>query len=303
MQGDLEFLNRKSSVSGVVESPIGRLPEPPPVLRNQKALQEYFDKRDWIFNATLTEGQTNMVEDLFADEAQEYEDSDKPIKRGVERYLERQEQNKETRQEKLQQDRRRRAEDAPDDERDFALRPYDLSSARPAGTDSSFTALGEGQGFFGARTKTRDEEPSGSYSFPGLRDHLKGFSLKPQTAFSERPANTEELKRLLDLPTSFTPIKGTFDLLNLQPDWTRQELNPLTSPNLKDLSTRAERADGLEGLRLYRSESRLPAARSVDDLKPKTLGESSLSPAILPPPAPPAPKPKQNLLDMPRRPF
>lgn len=300
---EFEFLNRKSSVSGVVGTPITRLPPPAPVLRDQKALQEYFDRRDWIFNATLTEGRTNQVEELFADDAEGYEESEQPVKRGVERYLERQEQNREARLEKLRQDRQRRVEDDAADSRDLPPNPFDAEARRPAGTDATFTFGGDGSGWFGARAKTQEEEPAGGSSFPGLRDHLKGFSLKPQTAPPERQSQTEDLKRLLDLPSSITPIKGTLDLLNLQPDLTQQALNPLTSPALKDLPGRPEKTDSLDVLRLYRPEPRLPAARPLDDLKPKTLGESSLSPAVVAPPEPPAPKPKHNLLEIPRRSF
>lgn len=302
-----EFMNRKSSFSGVIQTPTTPTPTLPNILRSQKALQEYYDKRDWIFTATPESGGTNALEKLFPDKDEEAAEGETHVKRGVERYLELQEQKKEASQHKGRLERKPRSEETDEEERTDA-EPADEKAAFTKGRPASdANRPGESARFADKAPRPGSERAESAFTLPSFKDQLRPFSLGPgpsaNTAFRDRQTRTEDQRRRLDLPSSVTPVAGSLDLLKLQPDFTRQDMNPISAPSTKDLSAGPAKPEGAKELRLAKPDSPTGKSSFLDDLQAKSLGDSSLSPAVFTPPEPLTMKAKPAVLEIPRRPF
>ena len=302
-----EFMNRKSSFSGVIQTPTTPMPTLPNILRSQKALQEYYDKRDWILTSTPEDGSTNTLEKLFPSQEQDPADSETSVKRGVERYLELQEQKKEAAQQKGRPARKTRSEETEEEERTDDA-PADEKAAFTKGLPTSDANRPGESGRFGDKAaRPGSERAESAFMLPAFKDQLRPFSLSPgpsaNTAFRERQARTEDQRRLLDLPSSITPVAGSLDLLRLQPDFTRQDMNPISAPSVKDLPAGPGKTEAGKELRLAKPGSPTGKSSFFDDLQAKSLGDSSLSPAVFTPPEPLTMKTKPAELEIPRRPF
>jgi len=103
---------------------------------------------------------------------------------------------------------------------------------------------------------------------------------------------TPDIQGLLVSPNTLNPLTTDLDPINLGPDSTRREINPVTSPSLSDL--RAGRR--------FETAFSLPAAGAGENSRPtvleemtaRILGPSSLSPALAVPIEPSKPKAKPN---------
>jgi hypothetical protein len=105
------------------------------------------------------------------------------------------------------------------------------------------------------------------------------------------------------LPSSITPIRPDLQLIELQPDFTRQELNPITGVGLSGLGSEPRDALGFGQSGPAAALPRPGVPSVLEDIGVKSLGESSLSPAIVAPTESPLLRPRPAVLEIPRRPY
>jgi hypothetical protein len=269
------------------------------------------DRKDWIFSDGL-ESQTNLFGNVFSTDATGWlGEKDEPIKRGVQRFMERHQQQNDARAE----DQRRRAErrDADADTGDWRLREPAFGGDFGMDTkdqEESGSPVGR-FGFAGWETRRERERQSGSlepFSLPSLTAQMNPLSLRLPELPLNRPARSDRGPERSDLPSSITPIRPDLQLIELQPDFTRQELNPITGVGLSGLGSEPPKTEPRDALGFGQSGPAAalprPGVPSVlEDIGVKSLGESSLSPAIVAPTESPLLRPRPAVLEIPRRPY
>ncbi|MBI4325149.1 MAG: hypothetical protein HY674_07775 [Chloroflexi bacterium] len=113
-----------------------------------------------------------------------------------------------------------------------------------------------------------------------------------------------EFQKLLQPRGMFNPLAGPIDPINLQPDATRQEINPILPKRFEDGSSTLGRSDNLDPARAFRPSANIGRPGSLEVYNPAMLGASSLSPAITAPSTPTVIfQPKPAVLEIPRRKF
>lgn len=304
-------LDRSSSLSSVSPPPPNLAPSFEHVLRNRKALQQLADRKDWIFSDGM-DSQTNLFGNVFSgDNTGWLGEQDEPIKRGIEKFMEKHQQQNEARAE----DQRRRSErrDADEEQDDWRTRePAFVGSfgAETMDEEGADSPVGRA-GFGGWDTRRERERRSGSlepFSLPSLSAQMNPLSLRLPELSLNRPARSDRVPEKLDLPSSISPIRPDLQLIELQPDFTRQELNPITGVGLSSLGSDQPKTEPRDALGLGRNEPAAALPRPgipsvLDDIGVKSLGESSLSPAIVAPAESPLLRPRPAVLEIPRRPY
>lgn len=304
-------LDRRSSLSSVSQPPPNLAPSFEHVLRNRKALQQLADRKDWIFNDGV-DGQTNLFGNVFSsDDTGWLGEQDEPIKRGIEKFMEKHQQQNDARAE----DRQRRSERRDAEEENDSWRARESAFGRSPGAETGDGEVSDPPsgrfGLAGWDTRRDRESKSGSldaFSLPSFSAQMNPLSLRLPELPLGRPARADRALEKLDLPSSIAPIRPDLQLIELQPDFTRQELNPITGMGLSGLGSDQPKTEPRDALGFGRSEPAVALPRTglpsvLDDIGVKSLGESSLSPAIVAPAESPLSRSRPAVLEIPRRPY
>ena len=283
------------------------IPVAPPTFRPSAALQkklgEYIDRRNnWIFYGpdSLQEsaGEDSPWPEFSLDK------TDHKSKKAVDRFLE--EGNE--RKGRSTDNKSANSADKSDDPGRNLMNP----SSRDPDNGLSNAPMSE----FNLNSYLHPSQASDMLSRP-VNDSLRNF-FTPQTM--EDPSNQSsstrlerkrqdqeraaEFQKLLQPRGMLNPLAGPIDPISLQPDSTRQEINPILPKRFEDSPSRLGRSDNLDPARAFRPSANVGRPGSLDVYNPAMLGASSLSPAIAAPSTPTVIfQPKPAVLEIPRRKF
>lgn len=308
----LQFLDSRSSVSGVVTpyGASGPVAAAPSAKATQKMLEKLDREKNWMFQNQGSEAKGAGSEFEEANQPPEYElTRSGPLKGSVQRYLESQPNSRNSATNGTSGASSDRREDQ------FSLR-YDRTSQ--ANIDASGFSSKENRRSESSPLK-RDRDQNGNLASRSAFDAVRGVagdgnlmsglrrSLTSTLAERTLAASEQEFRKLLEPPggsaaqagnLANNPLGGILDPVNLAPDLTRRELNPVVPNMLPDLAPGGSRSifDGVRGINTANIAGR--ANPFLDAARP--LGASSLAPSVIE-----TPKPAQTLapavLELPRR--
>lgn len=308
----LQFLDGRSSVSGVV-TPYGAsapVAAAPSAKAAQKMLEKLDREKNWMFQnqGSDVKGAVSDLEE--ANQPPEYElTKSGPRKGSVQRYLESQPSYRNAATNSTASAGSERREDQ------FSLR-YDRNSQ--ANIDASGFSSRENTRSESSPLK-RERDSNGNMAarsafdavrgVPGDGNLMSGLRRSLTSTLAERnlAASEQEFRKLLEPPggnsaqagnLANNPLGGILDPVNLAPDLTRRELNPVVPNMLPDLSPAGSRGifDGVRGMNTANLAGR--ANPFLDAARP--LGASSLAPSVIETPKP-VPAMAPAVLELPRR--
>ncbi len=276
------------------------VPVAPPTFRPSAALQkklgEYIDRRsNWIFYGpdSLQEsaGEDSPWPEFSLDKTEH-----KP-KKAVDRFLE---------------EGNERNSRAADNKSDDAGRNLMNPSSRDPDNGLSNAPMSE----FNLNSYLHPSQASDMLSRP-VNDSLRNFFAAPTVEDPSNQSRSTQLERkrqdqeraaefqkLLQPRGMLNPLAGPIDPISLQPDATRQEINPILPKRFEDSPSRLGRSDNLDPAQAFRPSANIGRPGSLDVYNPAMLGASSLSPAIAAPSTPTVIfQPKPAVLEIPRRKF
>ena len=286
-----EFLDRGSSVSGVVAPAITPLPS---YQRNSRMLELYEQrldqKRNWIFGQPSDFGSSPSAEEVFGIGAV----GETKRKTALERFLAG--SGPKTGREQVEQ-----AGDDGDDRRlDKPSSRFDRDDRRGEEISSPLT-----------NPYDTSRIMSAGFSFP---NEFFGISARPARAndfLGTGPADpvaktrddrkqADDFRKLLNFSGPASPLTSGLNSSPLGLDPTQMELSPVTAPRLGELPGTSR--DTLNPLRAVNGP---PASRfnGLDDKTAKILGPSSLAPAVSGPGDSPTRQPAPVVTDFPKRRF
>ena len=313
LDDSFEFLDRQSSVSGAV------IPYDVPVssgVPSKQATMKMLDKMDrqknWMFQnqpGNDARDANAEFEEAFGGNDYDLNSSRRP-KGSMERYLENSGRDM------------ARATNSPardDAEPDVFQMEADrrfqspLERQRTARKDEERRKESD-VGPFGQDRRT--SSLAGRSAFEAMRGAAQAGSFSESftrnTGFSDRLGGRDaEFRKLLE-PTigaslapdslSRNPLGGVLDPVNLSPDLTRQELNPVTPNIAPTLGQGVGARSILDSTRSLNTAIAGPSPGGLFDGVARPLGSSSLSPSLIEPPRPAMPAPQPAMLVIPRRP-
>ena len=313
-EGAFDFLDQRSSVSGVVAPGVTPSSSPMPTAKATQTLLDKMDQqKNWMFQNQLKDDTKSAKSDV--EEALRIHDYDMsktgPRKGSVQRYVEQDSQYSGSATNK----------NSSDDEA--------LNGGRNSESDRRYTSpLDRERGTRTSADGRRDDRTA------GFNDRGRGGNLAGRSAFEalraggddgsqqgfnrgtgfgsvgrSLPGHDAEFNKFLDpalssaqsqAGSSFNPLCGISDPVNLSPDLTRQNVNPVVPVISPDVGSRTGPRSLLDGARGLNTASSTPRPSGFLDSASRSLGGSSLAPAIVQPPRPVTMQPA--VLELPRRP-
>ena len=289
-----EFLNDGNSISGVVAPFVGPTPAAfPRTPRNARLFEAVDQKKNWVYVRSEDVNRSQTADEVFGVRDPNGA-GDKP-RTTLEKFFD-------DRGQKPLRDRNRDSREARS--RSTAIGDFQSSFDRDGHSATNVIAR-----YNNPLDSTRPltagfSFPSSGWGSPqdqGRSDDLR--KMTPGESLSGMPgAQTrgDDFRKLLAVPGSANPLVPAIDPINLGMDATRRELNPVTAQRAGEFP--AVGGDALNPLRsVPTSASDHP--NLLDGLGARTLGTSSLSPAVSAPAEFPLLQPKPTVLEFPRRKF
>jgi len=290
-----EFLDRDNSVSGVVAPTMA--PAALPSYQRSSRLLELYErtldqKRNWIFGRSEDFGRVPTAEEVFNVRA--FGASEARSKTVLENFLaSRGPRAGRGHEGQLGSDGDKRGLDKPGSRFDRENKageemssplttPYDSSRVLSAGFSLPNDFLG------------RSVAPA------GLNDFVITAPPDPVAKARDDQKHTDEFRKLLNFSGPGNPLTTGLDPLHLGLDPTRQELYPVSVPRLGELP-----GIGREAFNPLGPINGPPGGRfnGLQDQAAKTLGPSSLAPAVSAPTESPIRRPTPTITEFPQRKF
>lgn len=289
-----EFLDRNSSVGGVVEGFGGSAPASSPNFQRNPRLWELFEqkldlRRNWIYGRAEDMNSQPTLAEMFG-----VRDSEAGAGRKKQNALARFFEDRDQRISPA-----RRGDNSLDDfTRRASSRPGISGLERGSQVDESLQPF---RSFDMNRITTAGFSiPDGPFATPRPQGTLGGPSSPSARKAAERQTAANDFRKLLITPSQINPLVAGFDPINLRVDSTRQELNPVTPlPTANGLTYGL---DAFDPLRSGLQPGRGGKLTALEEMNARALGPSSLSPAVAPP-AQPRYTPVPVILEFPKRKF
>ncbi len=294
-----EFLDRGSSVSGVIAPDLGpgarALPNAPPNARLLELFERRLDqKKNWVYVRPDDAKTQPTLEEMFGVRGSAAYPQDQHTRSVLAGFIEDFGRGPST---------SRRSEssmDAPD--KTLSLKSFDQNFSVGNRIESSGDARFEDA--LGTRGPARMEfsVPNGFLSPQPdpvrSGDSLDRFLGGPRVRDRDRPSHSDDFRKLLVTQSGINPLAAGFDPINLKVDGTRQELNPVTPPGLDTgLVGQGALSEAVSG-----QSSIAGRASMLFGTSATALGSSSLAPVVSTSLTPRA-QPQPVVLEFPKRRF
>ncbi len=290
-----EFLDRENSVSGVVAPTLA--PSSLPSYQRSSRLLELYERkldqqRNWIFGPSEEFGRSPTAEEIFNVSA--ISGSETKPKTALENFLAgRGSKPGRGHKDSLEGDGDKRSGDKPGARFDRDAKPGEEVSSPMSNPYDSTRILSAGFSL-----------PNEFLSRPAaparFNDFLNTAPTDPVAKARDDRKHTEEFRRLLNFSGAANPLTTGLSAIQLGLDPTRQELSPITAPRLGELP-----GIGRDAFNPLGAINGTPGSRfnGLHDQAARTLGPSSLAPALNPPAESPVRQPAAPVVEFPKRRF
>jgi len=291
-----EFLDRESSVGGVVDGLSAPAPVSSPSFQRNPRLWELFEqkldlKRNWVYGRAEDINSQPTLAEMFGVRDAEPGAGGRKQQSAMARFFE---------------DRGQKA--SPAQRGDNSLDDF----SRRASSRGSILSLDRGSLASESLQPFRPFDmnrvaaagffiPDGPFATPLLQGTVGASKSLPGNPATERQTGTDDFRKLLITPSRINPLVAGLDPINLRVDSTRQELNPITP--LPAANGAGLGLDAFDPLRSAFRPGRGGELSALEEMNAKALGSSSLSPAVAPPTPSRYTQPAPVILEFPTRKF